>query len=181
MRQVGVVRAFELARRQAEHPVQLVGPGDPGPGDVPPQLPTLAMVLVRGAPRGSLLQLVEQELAVGVLGDTMDPADNGGWQLAHACIAEVQATEPAALGRHAEEVGRFAGFREQTERSEPADPGLAVEVLRSGRPDRITDLTSRTDDPRAAAATAAGLLAVCAFPVLTRDGVCQESCVTPLA
>lgn len=94
----------------------------------------------------------------------------GGWQLAHAYLAEElhhRVLQHSVW--HEAEPNRFAGFRERTEASAPADLGLPIQVLGTGHPGEITDLTVRREGPRAEAAYTEGLRASCAFPIMARD------------
>jgi two-component system sensor histidine kinase/response regulator len=93
-----------------------------------------------------------------------------GWPLGHALLRGPDGRLTSAGIWHAD--GRFAPFRAATEaqRFEPG-VGLPGQVLASGRPHWIMDVTRDENFPRAAAAETLGLRAAFAFPVLSRREV----------
>ncbi len=91
------------------------------------------------------------------------------WPVGHAYLGVNAGLETLVSSKiwHCAAPARFATFRKVTEAAPvPADRGLAGRVLLSGRAASSLDVGSDLDPPRARAATACGLRAAFAFPVL---------------
>jgi diguanylate cyclase (GGDEF)-like protein/PAS domain S-box-containing protein len=93
---------------------------------------------------------------------------HSGWPLGHIWWVD----EPSGMLRplplwYVHDAGRYSGFRRATMETQLAlNEGLPGQVLLSGQPVSIPDLTSEARFPRMAAAVAAQLRAAFAFPVL---------------
>jgi len=97
-----------------------------------------------------------------------------GWPVGHVYLrASGSAEEPFSAGIwYLEEAGRFAAFRETSDRRPLATgEGLPGRVLVSGKPEWLVDLADKEAFPRAAEALSAGLRSGFAFPVVANDNI----------
>lgn len=96
----------------------------------------------------------------------------GGWEIAHAYLTSER--HPDALVHsvwHEQTPGRFAAFRQETERRRPEELAVPIAVLRSQAPESAPTFRDIATTVRAEVAAELGLVLMCAFPVLARDEV----------
>ncbi|KQU67994.1 PAS domain S-box protein [Phycicoccus sp. Root101] len=95
--------------------------------------------------------------------------DYGGWQLAHAYLAD----HDTGILQHSEWYSRDSGccseFRARTEMLPVSELGLPRTVFEQAKPQWIDRLDERAQRGRAVEGTAAGLVSGCAFPLMIRE------------
>ena len=93
----------------------------------------------------------------------------GGWQLAHAYLAD----HDTGILQHSEwysaDIGCCAEFRARTERLPVTELGLPRTVFELAKPQWIDRLDERAQKGRAVQGTQAGLVSGCAFPLMIRE------------
>ncbi|HKC93735.1 MAG TPA: GAF domain-containing sensor histidine kinase [Nitrospira sp.] len=122
----------------------------------------LLQMIAVAANQTSMVQNAMQFAIDAVCADT-------GWPVGHVYFLSEDGTGELASGKlwHLESPERFKRFRDMTEVTDfKAGVGLPGQVLSSGKPLWVTDITKDRNFPRSQAAEAVGLRAAFAFPVL---------------
>ncbi len=95
--------------------------------------------------------------------------DYGGWQLAHAYLADHDTGILQHSAWHSTEPGSCSEFRARTEALPVTELGLPRTVFEQAKPEWIDRLDERAQMGRAVQGTNAGLLSGCAFPLMIRE------------
>lgn len=95
--------------------------------------------------------------------------DYGGWQLAHAYLADHDTGILQHSSWYSADIGCCAEFQARTEMLPVSELGLPRTVFEEAKPQWIDRLDERAQKGRAVQGTAAGLVSGCAFPLMIRE------------
>lgn len=95
--------------------------------------------------------------------------DYGGWELAHAYLADHDTGVLQHSEWHSVVPGSSAEFRARTEGLPVAELGLPRSVFDEARPQWVDRLDERAQMGRVVQGTAAGIVSGCAFPLMIRE------------